>query len=319
MLHSRIQDKIQTLRTSQPGTSAYDEGIDHLLDALPYIKESHAPQNPEPQSPQGNAASIQQFLHIGDATSSKDIYTRYLAEVEHEEDAVMTVCQELDDMACDECGQSLLINTTESVVICTTCGTAKPFMEGSTRNLNYHEQMDYNSKRQYTYKRLSHFIETLNSVQGKENTSIPDEVMEAMHQEIKKNRMDAMDVEPRHIRQFLKRRGMPKMYEHTNTILGLLQGKSQKIPEHIELELKNRFLALQTPFQTVCDGDSTRRNMLRYNYIIYKLLQMIPGGDAYLHLFPLLKSRTKLKEHDDMWKKILDAMDRDGWTFYPTI
>jgi predicted RNA-binding Zn-ribbon protein involved in translation (DUF1610 family) len=322
--HSRVQEKLEPLRHVSPGSEAYDAHIEHLLDALPYLKSAeedtgnHGPV--DPQSPQ----SIQQFLEITGSSSTKDIYLKYLAEVEHEEEASWHVIQEKDDMVCFRCGGPLRINTTESVVICPQCGTATTWMEGSTRNLNYHEQMEYGSKRQYTYKRLSHLIETLNAVQGKENTSIPADVMEAMHQEIKKNRMSVADLQPRHIRQFLKRRGMPKLYEHTATILGLLQGRSQKIPEHIERELKNRFLALQKPFQRVCEDDTantSRRNMLRYNYIIYKLLQMIPGGEEYLHLFPLLKSRTKLKEHDDMWKKLIDAIDdpRGGWVFHPTI
>jgi uncharacterized Zn finger protein (UPF0148 family) len=322
MLHSKIQDKIAGLK--KPGTEEFDRGVQELLDALPYIRESHEAGPSEASdvgSPIANASSIQQFLDITESGSHKDLYTRYMAEVEHDEDAIWHVCSEADDMVCPACSAPLVLNTTESVVICKACGTATPFMEGSTRNLNYHEQMEYNSKRQYTYKRLSHFTETLMKTQGKENTSIPPEIMDAMHQEIKKHRMDVRELKPYHIRQFLKRRGVPKLYEHTNTILGLLQGKSQKIPEHIETQLKQRFLALQKPFQIVCENDSSRRNMLRYNYIIYKLLQMIPGGEEYLHLFPLLKSRTKLKEHDDMWRRILAEMDdrRGEWVFHPTI
>ena len=217
---------------------------------------------------------------------------------------------------CDRSQGRCVFDTAQSMRVCTECGTCDHCIEGSFRNLSYAEQVERGNKKAFTYKRISHFCETLASVQGKQKTSIPDEVISGVCAEIKKHRMKIEDVTPKHIRDFLKRLGYPKYYEANNYILNIIQGTQRvSIPSQLEDKLIQMFIKIQKPFDRV--SEKGRKNFLRYHFIIYKMLELLGDeGKPYLDLFPLLKSTSKLAQHDTVWKKICEEV---GFEFIPTI
>jgi hypothetical protein len=371
-LENRIIQKTKRLRTTSTSSPQYEQHIDYLLRAIPYIKHCQEQQNDDDDdeeesrgedmstSPPTNSTAagaspkhtIESFVDVA-PQHSKHLYDEYLATVEGNKDALSRVAARMsygddvllptqhpnlrdahtrklsrkqlvhairakyvDDDICDACGERCVLNTTESMCVCTGCGACYHYIEGSTRNLSYTEELELGNKKAFTYKRISHFCETLASVQGNQRTNIPDSVIEGVCAEIKKHRLSLDQVTPKHIRDFLKRLGHPKYYEANNYILNTIRGGQQVvIPKDIEERLIRMFIQIQKPFDDV--SEKGRKNFLRYHFIIYKFLQLMGDeGEPYLHLFPLLKSTSKLAQHDAVWKRICECV---GFEFIPTI
>jgi hypothetical protein len=293
-----------------------------------------------------SSSTVDNFVDVATYHGTGRVFDEYLASVEGDADAVQRLYTPRDKLmsachpglvdnhkrkstpkintynlssgmedSCQHCNGRIVFDTGHSTAICTECGVCEQYMEGSVRNLSYSEQVERGNKKTFTYKRISHFCETLASVQGKQKTTIPDEVIAAVCAEIKKHRMKLEDVTPGHVREFLKRLGFPKFYEANNYILNIIQGEQRvTIPQELEDKLISMFIKIQGPFQAV--ADKGRKNFLRYHFIIYKFLQLLgEEGEPYLHLFPLLKSTTKLAQHDTVWKRICEEV---GFEFIPT-
>ena len=108
-----------------------------------------------------------------------------------------------------------------------------------------------------------------------------------------------------------------KYYEHIPTIINELCGiDAPKMTCELEEQLKIMFDEIQIPFEKyskiICPE---RKNFLNYNYIFYKMCQLL-NKDEFLICFPLLKSREKLYEHDLIWKGICKDLK---WEFIPSI
>ena len=58
-----------------------------------------------------------------------------------------------------------------------------------------------------------------------------------------------------------------------------------------------------------------RKNFLSYSYILYKFCELLEL-DELANLFPMLKSREKLKEQDNLWEKICNYLN---WEYIPSI
>lgn len=100
-------------------------------------------------------------------------------------------------------------------------------------------------------------------------------------------------------------------------------------------QLRTLFNAIQMPFECVrhkpqCDGKirkchkvyKCRHNFINYNFTIIKLLRRILKDDElvdreYVPLFPQLKSKSKLRQLQQLWDKIIDYV---GWDkVYPVV
>jgi hypothetical protein len=155
----------------------------------------------------------------------------------------------------------------------------------------------------------------LSQIQGKETTEIPEEIYDAILLEIKKQRITNMaSLSISKIKDILKKLRFNKYYEHSAHIKHKLNGLP--IP-HLEPELEEK---LRTMFKLVQPVflkymPSQRKNFLSYSYSIHKMIQLL-GKDEYLPNFPLLKSRDKLHQQDQIWKKICDEL---GWHFIRSI
>ncbi len=351
MLDHHVETKTQTLRSSVPGTSQYEAGVKYLLDAFEYIKEYDdeikrtEPTNAERESGAQEGSSqtgIGTFVNISSNRDTRRIYDEYLASVEGDTDAMMRISVGNEDVQAHpglptelsrrrratnpqkydesedicQCGGRRVIDSLTSMSICTECAVCVPYIEKSSKALTYTETLERGQRKQFQYKRITHFCETLSSIQGRQRVTIPDDVLSVISGELKKYRIDLADVTSIHIRQFLKRLGLTKYYDASHLIINILRGESESvIPRHIEEQLIRMFVRIQKPFEDVCENG--RKNMLRYSFIIYKLLQLLgEEGEPYLYLFPLLKSKAKLAQHDECWRRICHEI---GWEFIPTM
>ena len=198
----------------------------------------------------------------------------------------------------------------EGVMICNLCGN-------SIKYLVENDKPSYKEPPKevcfYAYKKINHFKEILSQFQGKETTQIPDEVIENLKSQIKKERIDMSDLSYYKCKDLLKKLGYNKYYEHINFIKNKLGIQPVLISQELEKTLCNFFMEIQYPYAKHCPD--YRVNFLHYYYVVYKLFELL-DQTVYLEHIPMLKDREKLIEQDSIWKKICDDLD---WEFIPTI
>lgn len=292
--------------------AADDEEIEFLLKSVPYIQEYAADEEDVPQSPSG----LSKFLNITGVSQRSKVFTEYLHHVEgiYSTTARDERAQNAEHV-CDVCETSLLFDQRQSAMVCTGCGITFQHMESSVRNLNYSEEMELNPHSTFSYKRLNHLSEWLNTLQAKENTVVPDEVIDAVKSEFRKSRLTTRgDIKPTKVRAFLKKLGLSRWYEHTHSITNTLNGTpSPKLPSALEDKLKKMFLEIQAPFEK--HRPANRSNFLSYAFCLHKFCELL-GEDEYLVFFPLLKSNTKLFAQDKIWRDICRTLD---WEFIASV
>ena len=201
---------------------------------------------------------------------------------------------------CDSCQTEMEIKKLDGIIVCTTCGFSKLHTTTSNKP-SYKESIPENNY--FAYKRINHFNEWLSQFQAKESTDIPQEVFDLLIQEIKKARiLNMAKVSPNKIREYLKKLGLNKYYEHTAYILNRLNGETPPtMTRETEEKLRVMFREIQYPFMKHCP--KKRVNFLSYSYVLHKFVELL-GLDEYIKCFPLLKSRNKLEEQDKIWLNI---------------
>lgn len=219
----------------------------------------------------------------------------------------------MDYNKCSNCkSTNIRINNTESLMICLDCGVTTNILIDSDKP-TYREppkELTY-----FAYKRINHFNEWLAQFQAKESTDIPKQVYEDIMTELKKERFsDLNKLKPPKIRAILKKLKYNKYYEHIPHIINRINGKQPPIiSKDIEEQLRCMFKQIQVPFIKFCPKD--RKNFLSYSYVLHKFIELLEL-DEYLPCFPLLKSREKLNQQDQIWKNICEHCE---WEFIKSI
>ena len=212
---------------------------------------------------------------------------------------------------CSSCNKGEMIAVDyEGILICNICST-------SIKYLVENEKPSYKEPPKevcfYAYKRINHFREILAQFQAKETTQIPDEVIENIIQQIKKERVDISQLNNKRTKEILKKLGYNKYYEHIPFIKDKLGIKPPIMSSELETMLCNLFMDIQGPYAKYCPDD--RVNFLNYYYTVYKLCELL-NQTHFLPYFPMLKDREKRIEQDQIWKKICNEL---GWEYIPTI
>lgn len=206
---------------------------------------------------------------------------------------------------CKKCNTQMISLQYDAIIICETCGFQESLLVEQNRPILKHNNKETSH---YSYKRINHFREWCNQVQGKESTDIPDEIFEKIVNEIKKEKiLDTKKITYSKMREILKRLRINKYYEHINYIINRINGiPTPQFSPNLEEKLCSMFKDIQAPFLRHCPKD--RKNFLSYSYVLYKFFQIL-GLKQYLKYFPLLKSREKLYVQDQIWKKICEDLN----------
>jgi hypothetical protein len=212
---------------------------------------------------------------------------------------------------CQVCHKGELIPLEEDgMLICNICSRSIPY-------LIENEKPSYKEPPKevcfYAYKRINHFKEILAQFQGKETTQIPQDVIDNIKLQVKKERITLNQITNIKTKEILKKLGYNKYYEHIPFIKDKLGIKPPIMSPELEETLCNLFVELQAPYSKFCPDH--RVNFLNYYYTAYKLCELL-GEDKYLEHFPMLKDPEKRMEQDVIWKKICQELD---WEFIPTV
>jgi hypothetical protein len=165
----------------------------------------------------------------------------------------------------------------------------------------------------YAYKRINHFREILAQFQAKESTQIPNDILENIQAQIKKERLTIHSITNKKTKEILKKFGYNKYYEHIPFIKDKLGIRPPVMTPELEDKLCNLFMEIQRPYSKYCPED--RVNFLNYYYTIYKLCELL-GENEFLPFFPMLKDREKKIQQDEIWEKICEDLN---WEFVPTV
>ena len=213
---------------------------------------------------------------------------------------------------CDICKRTKLLIQTESNLVCEYCGTVEYYLDNNQNTTTYEQEIHTETNINHgIYKRMSHFNDILSNCQAKNNVKIPEEVIDKVKLEINKE-IKKDTITQKKIKNILKKINCSKYYEHANKLISILTNKNTlQIPVDIEQKLKTMFRMIQEPFEK--HRPDSRSNFLSYSYCFYQLLTLL-DEDKYTVLFPLLKSKDKLREQDIIWKKICNELD---WEFNP--
>ena len=223
-------------------------------------------------------------------------------------------------MVCYNCNIEKTLELSEGRYVCYNCGVIDYVMMDSNKP-SFKDPLPEVST--FSYMRKNHFKEWLAQFQAKESKSFPKEIIDEIRLEIKKERItDLSKITRKKIKQYLKKLGYNKYYEHVPYIRFKITGISPpKISESVEKTLIYMFNEIQQPFMEICDkykvqnNKQKRANFLSYSYVLNKLVELL-GLYELKEYFPLLKSRDKLHEQEQIWKYICNKLD---WPFIRSI
>ena len=240
---------------------------------------------------------------------NKNIVQKYLSNID-ESFLDMNSFVRITDI-CQNCYKGELIPLDdEGVIICNVCAVNIPY-------LIENEKPSYKEPPKevcfYAYKKINHFKEILAQFQGKETTQIPDDVIEQIQQQIKKERICLEQLTHHKTKDILKKLGFNKYYEHIAFIKNKLGIRPPVFSPELEDTLCNLFMEIQSPYAKTCPD--YRVNFLNYYYVLFKFCELLEETQ-FLADIPLLKDREKLIEQDETWKKMCIELD---WEFIATV
>lgn len=315
---SRIQEDIrlleQKLERNDPLTDYYLKNVDIMLkyygnsDKTQTVATNHMDQNTFVRyllQNNGNAESAPQ--------SRKQLFEEYATRMklntgnDNKEQSKHDVIEH-----CTMCNIPREEISEEGMLVCPKCGSEEYMLVVSDFPSFRDPPKERNN---YAYKKINHLNEILNQFQAKESTIIPEEVMNEVICEIKKRRIQNIaQLTDTDMREILKKLNRSKYYEHATHILSRLNGNPPPtITPEIEEKIRAMFQEIQAPFLLYCPDDRT--NFLSYSYILYKFFELLEL-DEYKSYFSLLKSRDRLIEHDQIWKKICEYL---RWEFISSV
>jgi len=253
-----------------------------------------------------NESDTDKYIH---ENKNKNLVQKYLSNIDESFLDTNAFVRETD--ICQNCYKGEMIPLDdEGVLICNVCAVNIPYLIENEKP-SYKEPPKEVSF--YAYKKINHFKEILAQFQGKETTQIPNNVIEQIQQQIKKERIGLEQLTHHKTKEILKKLGFNKYYEHIAFIKNKLGIKPPVFSPELEDTLCNLFMEIQAPYAKTCPD--YRVNFLNYYYVLFKFCELLEET-PYLHDIPLLKDREKLIEQDETWKKMCVELD---WEFIPTV
>jgi len=294
----KIENEIKNCNSYYDELNYWDKSIDILVDYYDIIDNNK----------KNKILNINNIFNtdVVDNTKTK-LYNKYLKNTKN-----INIKKDSNIRKCINCKNvDLTIHISNGYFSCMNCGYSEELIiEGD--KTSYKELSNENSI--YAYKRINHFNEWLSQFQGKESTDIPEILYNKVLAELKKERINNIDdIDIIKMRKILKNLGYNKYYEHIPHILTKIGKTPPKLNREVEEKLRLMFKQIQEPFSIYCPKN--RKNFLSYSYTLHKFCELLELDDIS-KLFPMLKSREKLKEQDNLWKDICNYLK---WQFIPSI
>jgi DNA-directed RNA polymerase subunit RPC12/RpoP len=214
---------------------------------------------------------------------------------------------------CHKCDTVMIILASDALLGCPRCSYTRLYIQATSSRITYGEEVEFAN---FSYKRINHFQEWLNTFQAKESTEVPEPIITAVMEQlfVAKKVRDVAGITQKVVRETLKDLKLRKYYDHTPQITARITGvlPPRMTPFQAE-QVKLMFSAIQGPFNIHCPPERT--NFLSYGYCLFKFCELM-GYDEFLPCFTLLKGQDKLSAMDRIWEKICFELD---WQFISSV
>ena len=216
---------------------------------------------------------------------------------------------------CPKCNNQQTLIQSEGIYVCMDCGICKDVLIES--EIPSHKD-SLNEKPKYPYKPINHLIERINQFQAKQTTIIPDYIYKIIDKEVNKLMLTIDEITIDIILKILKKHKLNTYYEHHFLIYSqYTKTPPPSLNRDDEDLLKQLFKQIEKPFKKY--KPSNRSNSLNFSYVLHKLclIMEVLYNKPYMRdnskYFPLLKSRSKIKLQDSIWRPICAD---NGWPFH---
>ncbi len=252
-----------------------------------------------------------------------DILKKYDIEYKELEDLFIKP-KKYERKNCNKCGSSsFIIQSDQNLEICEDCGKQE---ERSYKSMSYKDISRINMSSKYSYERKIHFKDCINQFQGKQNSTINDDVYKSLEEQFELHGLLSGDKETpkklrfqnitkEHVLLFLKENGHSKHYEDVVLIYHKMTGKKVDDISYLETQLMEDFDKISNLYDKKFKftGKIDRKSFINTQYILFQLLRR--------HKYPckkedfnMLKTLDRKSFHDDIVKDLFESL---GFNFTP--
>lgn len=247
--------------------------------------------------------------YISDKEDRKQIILMEYLNIAKDYISVKPLEGQVKSMKCEQCFIELQ-KVEDFLYVCPVCGySIKHFASIAS----YGENNRINISQRYVYDKRSHFGDSIKKYQGKQNTTIGPQVYTDLWNKLRSHDIPIERFTKDHLYEFLKLTKHTDHYEDITLIYYEMTGISPPDISHLEQQLFSFFDQIEPIYERVKSPDRT--NFLNGQFVLFKLLQKLryPCKEED---FYILKTRDKMLEHDQIWKKICCEL---SWTFISTV
>jgi len=313
------KNDLEKLQEERYVISSNQDQIEYILESTYIIQEYIELEEREQKLLNVNDLSHENILELNEININKiDVINTYLVKFEPNYSPSRSFLK-YDSIMCKDC--NVIYKTERGFLVCTNCGTCTTTVQQATE-LSYKELQEFDYRPQFTYDKMTHLEDWLRRFQAKENRGIPQEILDKVILEAKKERVKDLNILTEDkVKRYLKRLNLNDYYDNVIGIINRLNGRPPfTLTSEIEDKIKMMFQQIQDPYDKF--KPSGRKNFLSYSYTLHKFFQIL-GLHEFAKYFPLLKSTDKLRQQDDIFKKIVGFMSEKDpttkWVFYPSI
>ena len=190
---------------------------------------------------------------------------------------------------CQKCNIERIVIPKDDMLVCTKCGSCFPY---GMFDLSFNDTK--NIKKTYLYKRMTHFMWFIKSIQGMNYVTMSEEDKEMITSLMELRRY----INIKSLKAVLKYLSLSKLYKYGYYILNKLFGiELLRLSPFVESKMK----MIQHPFKKY--NKKRRSNFISYKFVLAKFALMLERPEI-LNYIIMLKSDIKMKEHNKMWRKI---------------
>lgn len=220
-----------------------------------------------------------------------------------------------NDTECPFCSIPAEIVESYGEIICPKCGWNTEYMECTMNSLALGESRDF---RAGSYKRINHFLDYLQHLQAKEETTPPAELIQGLKAHIIETLNLDRKTPPRYvidrIVDFVKAKKFPRRFAVRAVQLYhyVFDSSSVKLLHSDIRNLKSKFKMLLALYYKFVP--TSRKNFLSYPFCAYCLIRLIHPEHVLLEFVQMLKNLPKLQPQAEIVKRIFQHL---GWEFPP--
>ena len=239
--------------------------------------------------------------------NNKDIFNEYLEKVDNK---FTSDIKYIDDIYfCEKCNINKKIIKNKSICICEKCGEFDNIILDNEDNINNNN--DINNNTIYSYKRIGHFLITLNNIKNQINENDFNKIKNQIN---KKN--PNKKITESNIKIILKEL---KLYKKYSKNINIIYRKLTNLPIlEIDKKLEDKLIYMFNKTEEVFENHipSNRKNFFSYQYCIRKFLELLDVDYDLLDNLKSLKGVEKLYNQDKIWQKICKELH---WQYLPSV